>query len=249
MLSKKMTSFTQNNSHNDDNIKDFFSMLQVQLHEANARLKETRKYHLALIQAIQSNHSSDKEVKAVDDLDGVALSYQSLKKRKLSLSHPSDDTHGRWWNRVQTEYEILSQNALLPEGVICQEFQMEKSIGQCVGTFRCFIPFRLGSNALDLIPLIKLRISTPYRPGIEGDRIGGYPFATPEIKIEQGKIYLPSHCILKCSSSKEEEPFLILPILQNWQEAYTILNILEEFVSLVQEVGCCYDVVSLLSRV
>jgi hypothetical protein len=143
-----------------------------------------------------------------------------------------------WLSRVRREYEEYEADKSLPEGITCTKVILNENKGICIGEFNCFIPFRQGSEALCLIPLIKLHISTPYQEQNDTQNTKIYPFVPPQIIVTAGRIHLAPELLSSVKDNLNQTMHVLtLPILENWNQSTTINTILQAFIAAVQEVS------------
>lgn len=163
-----------------------------------------------------------------------------LDVRMSDGSCQEDRPYSIWLSRIHREYDIGRLLAALPAGVTLQRVHMDDQGGACKGEFHCFAPFRQGSEALTLIPLIALAVSTPFhRNQLQGSAsestANHYPFVAPDIEITCGAMYLPQELVATVHEEGQERQQLQLPILAKWNPANTIPMVLHQLVQWIQE--------------
>nr|CCA18766.1 AlNc14C55G4236 [Albugo laibachii Nc14]CCA25198.1 AlNc14C281G10110 [Albugo laibachii Nc14] len=158
-------------------------------------------------------------------------------------SSPSSTSLTLWQNRMEREYQkCRAINGLFP-GISLRQLDFRKDEGICFGVFDCFVPFQNGSSALDLIPLIRLIISTPSTR--KGTNERAYPYTSPIVYVHCGHFHISKDFLregdipseLKKFSHKESDcgKQLMLPSLEHWTPSCTIPALLNEFAVFVQK--------------
>ncbi|RLN89671.1 hypothetical protein BBJ28_00003808 [Nothophytophthora sp. Chile5] len=151
-----------------------------------------------------------------------------------------------WTSRVHREFEKCRVAGALSLGAMLRRVQVSERRGVCEGEFHCFVPFPEGSDALALVPLTSLIVRMPFSPERLANGEAQYPFLAPEVEICHGAIYLPHEMRirqLKQSDSESGEQveskaptyLLRLPLLEQWSPSTTLVMLVNEFFSLIQQ--------------
>ncbi|DAZ99665.1 TPA: LOW QUALITY PROTEIN: hypothetical protein N0F65_001902 [Lagenidium giganteum] len=183
----------------------------------------------------------------MDDKNEIMASLideiQTLRKDKTKLFRATtacERQYAIWASRIRREYEKCQQIVALPRGVTLRHVHIDEAAGVCKGEFHCYVPFREGSEALSLVPLIALEFSTPFEQNLATEE-SQYPFRAPEVTVTCGRIYLPTElfearvCGTVGADGEYKRCLLRLPSLIQWNPSNTIPMVLHDFIQQVQQ--------------
>lgn len=199
-------------------------------------------------------HLMKKMSASIASISDVSPAAKKSNLRSIPPHTPSSSSHTApsscstsltlWQNRMEREYQKCRAIDGLFPGISLRQLEFRKDEGICIGVFDCFIPFQNGSSALDLIPLIRLLISTPSTR--KGTNERAYPYTAPIVYVNHGILHISKDMLrdrdipseIRKLSHRESDcgKRLMLPLLEHWTPSYTIPSLLSEFAAFVQKV-------------
>ncbi|KAJ0412843.1 hypothetical protein ATCC90586_002473 [Pythium insidiosum] len=153
-----------------------------------------------------------------------------------------------WRSRVHREIDKSAALEAVCPGATLHALHVDDDAGVAVARFHCFVPFRSGSSALEMIPLVVLDIdmSLSSPRDVDGDVDMGaagerepsmaapqFPFQAPRVVVVVGAESLPREMRLKASPGAETS--LVLGSLTHWTPSNTLVTVLQDFVHAVQQ--------------
>ncbi|TYZ64540.1 hypothetical protein PybrP1_004562 [[Pythium] brassicae (nom. inval.)] len=159
----------------------------------------------------------------------------------VSATEGGDRQFDIWSSRAQREFAKCRVPGALPVGVTLERVSVDAARGACAGEFRCFVPFKAGSDALELIPLTALRVALPFDAAAKARGHAQYPFRAPEVTVLRGAESLPPEMLARRTAAATAEQSgagsrrLLLPSLEHWSPSNTLVMILHDFVAAVQK--------------
>ncbi|TMW62886.1 hypothetical protein Poli38472_005504 [Pythium oligandrum] len=149
-----------------------------------------------------------------------------------TASTPSTRQFGIWRSRIHRECEKCASVDAIYAGVTFHELYVDEERGIARARFHCFVPFREGSSALAMVPLVALEVSMPYDQSQLANGEAQFPFQAPRVEIYKGFEYLPRE--MRETEAATGAVLLRITALTHWTPSNTLMMILQDFVETVQ---------------